>query len=83
MQLVILAAGMGSRFGGLKQLEPIDDHKDFIIDYSVFDAVAAGFDKVTIIIRKENEAIFIYQGRLLSNPRRLSLCCFHQRWRRG
>ena len=58
MQLVILAAGMGSRFGGLKQLEPIDDHKDFIIDYSVFDAVAAGFDKVTIIIRKENEAIF-------------------------
>lgn len=58
MELVILAAGMGSRFGGLKQLEPIDSHSNFIIDYSVFDAVAAGFDKIVIIIRKENEAIF-------------------------
>lgn len=58
MQLVILAAGMGSRFGGLKQLEPMDDHNDFIIDYSVFDAIAAGFDKVVFIIRKANEEIF-------------------------
>ncbi len=58
MQLVILAAGMGSRFGGLKQLEPMDDHNDFIIDYSVFDAIAAGFDKVVFIIRKANEKVF-------------------------
>lgn len=58
MQLVILAAGMGSRFGGLKQLEPMDSHGNFIIDYSVFDAIRAGFDKVVFIIRKENEKIF-------------------------
>ena len=58
MQLVILAAGMGSRFGGLKQLEPMDEHNNFIIDYSVFDAIAAGFDKVVFIIRKANERIF-------------------------
>lgn len=58
MQLVILAAGMGSRFGGLKQLEPMDDHNNFLIDYSVFDAIRAGFDKVVFIIRKANEKIF-------------------------
>ena len=58
MQLVILAAGMGSRFGGLKQLEPMDDHNNFLIDYSVFDAISAGFDKVVFIIRKANEKIF-------------------------
>ena len=58
MELVILAAGMGSRFGGLKQLEPMDEHNNFIIDYSVFDAIAAGFDKVVFIIRKANEEIF-------------------------
>ena len=58
MELVILAAGMGSRFGGLKQLEPMDEHNNFIIDYSVFDAIAAGFDRVVFIIRKANEEIF-------------------------
>ena len=46
MTLVILAAGMGSRFGGLKQVEKIDDEGNFIIDYSVYDAVRAGFDKI-------------------------------------
>lgn len=58
MQLVILAAGMGSRFGGLKQLEPIDSHENFIIDYSVYDAIKAGFDKVVFIIRRDIEEIF-------------------------
>ncbi len=58
MQLVILAAGMGSRFGGLKQLTPVDENKNYIIDYSVFDAISAGFDKVVFIIRKANEQIF-------------------------
>ena len=53
-QLVILAAGMGSRFGGLKQLEPVDDKGNFIIDYSIYDAVRAGFDKVTFVIKEEN-----------------------------
>ena len=58
MQLVILAAGLGSRFKGNKQTTPIDDDGNFIIDYSVFDAVSAGFDSVVFIIRKENEEIF-------------------------
>ena len=41
MELVIMAAGMGSRFGGLKQIEPINDDNEFIIDYSIFDAIRA------------------------------------------
>lgn len=58
MELVIMAAGMGSRFGGLKQIEPIDDDGNFIIDYSIFDAIRCGFDKVIFIIKKENYDIF-------------------------
>lgn len=54
MDLVVLAAGMGSRFGGLKQIQPIDEDKNFIIDYSIYDAVNAGFDKVIFIIKEEN-----------------------------
>lgn len=53
MTLVILAAGMGSRFGGIKQMEPIDKDGNFIIDYSVFDAKRAGFDKVVFIIKED------------------------------
>ncbi len=58
MQLVILAAGMGSRFGGLKQIEPIDKCGNFIIDYSINDAIEAGFDDVVFIIKKEMEETF-------------------------
>lgn len=58
MELVIMAAGMGSRFGGLKQLEPIDDNGNFIIDYSIFDAIRCGFDKVVFIIKEENYEAF-------------------------
>ena len=58
MDLVILAAGMGSRFGGLKQIEPIDENGNFIIDYSIYDAKLAGFDKVIFIIKEENLEIF-------------------------
>ena len=58
MTLVILAAGMGSRFGGLKQIEPVGPNGEFIIDYSVYDAIEAGFNKVVFIIRKENYEIF-------------------------
>lgn len=54
MDLVILAGGMGSRFGGLKQIEPIDNNGNFIIDYSIFDAIRVGFEKVVVIIKKEN-----------------------------
>lgn len=53
MDLVIMAAGIGSRFGGLKQLEPVDKNKNFIVDYSIFDAIKAGFNHVIFIIKKE------------------------------
>ena len=53
MTLVILAAGMGSRYGGLKQIDPVGPNGEFIIDYSVYDAVKAGFDKVVFIIKDE------------------------------
>ena len=58
MDLVIMAAGMGSRFGGLKQLEPIDEYNNFIIDYSIYDAIKTGFDKVVFIIKEENYQVF-------------------------
>jgi NDP-sugar pyrophosphorylase family protein len=58
MDLVVLAAGMGSRFGGLKQIQPIDKDENFIIDYSVYDAIKAGFDRVIFIIKEENLYIF-------------------------
>lgn len=56
--LVILAAGMGSRFGGLKQVQPVGPHGELIIEYSVFDALRAGFDRVVLVIRKDIEADF-------------------------
>lgn len=56
--LVIMAAGMGSRFGGLKQVEPIGPNGEFIIDYSIFDAIKAGFDRVVFIIKEENLELF-------------------------
>ena len=54
MTLVVLAAGMGSRYGGLKQIDPITKNGEFIIDFSVYDAINAGFDKVVFIIKEEN-----------------------------
>jgi len=56
--LVIMAAGLGSRFGGLKQIEPIDEQGHLIMDFSVYDAVKAGFEKVILIIKKETEDEF-------------------------
>lgn len=58
LTLVVLAAGMGSRFGGLKQLQPVGENGEFILDYSVSDAVKAGFNKVVYIIKKEHEDDF-------------------------
>lgn len=58
MTLVILAAGMGSRYGGLKQLDPISDKGEFIIDFSIYDAIRAGFEKVVFVIKRENYEIF-------------------------
>lgn len=56
--LVIMAAGMGSRYGGLKQMDPVDDNGHIIMDFSIYDAMRAGFEKVVFIIKKENEALF-------------------------
>ncbi len=57
-ELVIMAAGMGSRFGGLKQASPIGANGEMIIDYSVYDAKNAGFDRAVIVIRKDIETDF-------------------------
>lgn len=56
--LVIMAAGMGSRYGGLKQIDPVDHDGDLIIDFSIFDAKEAGFEKVIFIIKKAIEKEF-------------------------
>ena len=63
--LVIMAAGMGSRYGGLKQIDPIGANGEIILDYSVYDAIEAGFDKVIFVIKHEIEEDFksIMQGK--------------------
>lgn len=58
MELLIMAAGMGSRFGGLKQIAPMGPNDEFIIDYSIYDAIKAGFSKVVFIIKEENYDVF-------------------------
>lgn len=58
LTLLILAAGMGSRFGGLKQIEPMGPNGEFIIDYSIADAIEAGFTKVIFLIKEENYSVF-------------------------
>ncbi|NLB90325.1 MAG: nucleotidyltransferase [Clostridiales bacterium] len=55
--LLIMAAGMGSRFGGLKQMEPVGPNQEWILEYSLFDAWKAGFQEAILVIRKENEAL--------------------------
>lgn len=61
--LVVLAAGMGSRYGGLKQIDPVGPHGEVVLDYSVFDALRAGFGRVVFLIRRELEAAF--RGQML------------------
>ena len=56
--LVILAAGMGSRYGGLKQVDTLGSNGESIIDFTIYDAIKAGFEKLVLIIRKEHEEIF-------------------------
>ena len=58
MTLFILAAGMGSRYGGLKQIDKFTEHGEFIIDFSIYDAIEAGFDRVVFIIKEENYEVF-------------------------
>ena len=80
--LVILAAGMGSRYGGLKQMDSFTPEGDTIIDFSLYDALQAGFGKVVFIIRKSFEKelplqLFFYRdsGLSLLAPSKLSNCC--------
>lgn len=63
--LVILAAGMGSRYGGLKQMDPFGPNGEAIIDYSIYDAIEAGFDKIVFIIREsfKNDFISFFSGK--------------------
>ncbi len=56
--LVVMAAGMGSRYGGLKQIEGVGPHGEIVLDYSVFDAIRAGFGRVVFVIRKDIEETF-------------------------
>ncbi len=59
ISLVVMAAGIGSRYGGLKQLDPVGPGGEFIIDYSIYDAVRAGFSKIVLVIRKDIEELFM------------------------
>lgn len=56
--LVVMAAGMGSRYGGLKQIDPVGPHGEIIMDYSIYDAIEAGFNKVVFIIKEELQESF-------------------------
>ena len=56
--LVVMAAGMGSRYGGLKQIDPVGPHGQSILDYSVYDAKQAGFETVVFVIKKDMEEAF-------------------------
>jgi hypothetical protein len=58
LTLVVMAAGIGSRYGGLKQIDPVGPSGEVVLDYSVYDALRAGFDRVAFIIRKDIEAAF-------------------------
>ena len=67
--LVVMAAGMGSRFGGLKQIKPFGPNGEIIVDYTLYDAVTAGFGKVVFVIKKEMEEDFrsIIEGNLYAD----------------
>jgi NDP-sugar pyrophosphorylase family protein len=58
LALVVLAAGMGSRYGGLKQIDPVGPSGETVLDYAVFDALRAGFDRVVFVIRRDFEEVF-------------------------
>lgn len=76
--LLVLAAGAGTRYGGLKQLAPIGPGGESLLEYSVFDALRAGFDRVVLVVRPETEATF--RGRLdVGMALRVPLAYVHQR----
>ena len=57
-KLIVMAAGLGSRYGGLKQMESISDNNEIILDFACYDAVKAGFDEIIFIIKPEMEEVF-------------------------
>src|SRR5687767_3377026 len=58
LTLVVLAAGMGSRYGGLKQIDPVGPSGETVLDYAVFDALRAGFQRAVFVIRRDFEGVF-------------------------
>ena len=56
--LVIMAAGMGSRYGGLKKIDPVDEQGNIIMDFSIYDAIIAGFEKIVFVIKHQIEEEF-------------------------
>lgn len=68
LTLLVMAAGIGSRYGGLKQIDPVGPNGEIVVDYSVYDALRAGFDKVVFVIRREMEEAFREKvGRTVEN----------------
>ena len=57
-KLIVMAAGLGSRYGGLKQMEPISDNNEIILDFACYDAIKAGFDEIIFVIKPEMENDF-------------------------
>jgi dTDP-glucose pyrophosphorylase len=76
--LLVMAAGMGSRYGGLKQIDPVGPNGETIIEYSIFDAIRAGFGKVVFIIREEFEAAF-REGIIAKFAGAIETDCVYQR----
>ena len=67
LYLVVMAAGMGSRYGGLKQVDPLDEAGHSMVDFSIYDAAMAGFTDVVFVIRREHESLFreMFDARLV------------------
>ena len=70
LTLMVLAAGMGSRYGGLKQLDQLGPSGETVMDYSVYDAMRAGFDRVVFVIRRDIEQAFREDRQPLRRPDR-------------
>ena len=68
LTLLIMAAGMGSRFGGLKQIEPMGPNGEFLIDYSIYDAINAGFNKVVFIVGCSISPDIVYGSSFVPDP---------------
>lgn len=82
--LVVMAAGMGSRYGGLKQIDPVGNHGQLLLDYSIYDAKRAGFETVIFVIKREIEQAFHeaignrFSGAMLSSMRIRSWTIFRR-----